>query len=210
MSPNSVLGFQLARKIDATPNVELETGKGVSSVLTRTREVRVGLSDGTRVRARLLVGADGRNSAVRAAVGVKSHLVRFGQTALTFNVTHTVPHLGISTEIYRSGGPFTSVPLPDEGGQHVSAIVWMESTSAAVELMRLPIGEFESRAWQRSLETLGEVRLASDRREWPVIAQIARKILCRADGFDRGGGACSSARRCAGAQCDNRGHRRFA
>ena len=175
--PNSVLVSHLAQKVDDMPNVEFLAGRGVSSVLARTDEVRISLSDGARVRARLLIAADGRDSTVRTEVGVPCQTFRFGQKALTFNLTHTAPHCGISTEIYQSGGPFTSVPLPCENGMHFSAVVWMEKASEVAALLRLPAREFESRVKNRSLGMMGDVRLASDRREWPVVAQIARRFF---------------------------------
>ena len=63
---------------------------------------------------------------MRAAAGIGVKTLRYGQKALTFAVTHPLPHQNISTEIHRSGGPFTLVPLPDLDGQHASAVVWME------------------------------------------------------------------------------------
>ncbi len=75
------------------------------------------LSDGTRIAARLVIAADGRNSTDprrRSASRVKT--TRYGQKALAFAVTHAAPHHNVSTEIHRSGGPFTLVPLPDRDG----------------------------------------------------------------------------------------------
>ncbi len=175
--PNSVLMSRLSQKINHLPNVEILTGIGVSSVLTRTDEVRIRLSDGTRVRTKLLVAADGRESSIRTAVGLRCRTFRFSQKALTFNLFHTRPHCGVSTEIYRSGGTFTSVPVPDEDGNHASAIVWMERAAEIAALKRLPASEFESRVRYRSLGLLGDVRLASDRNEWSVVAQIAERFF---------------------------------
>ena len=65
----------------------------------------------------------GRNSILREKVGIsttKPH--RFGQKALAFAVTHSIPHKNISTEIHNSGGPFTLVPLPDYNGKPSSAL----------------------------------------------------------------------------------------
>ena len=105
---------------------DLRFGTGTTALFTRTDEARVSLSDGSQVTAKLVVACDGRNSPMRQAAGIPVKTTRYGQKALAFAVTHPVPHENVSTEIHRSGGPFTLVPLPDYQGQPSSAIVWME------------------------------------------------------------------------------------
>ncbi len=63
---------------------------------------------------------------MRNALGIAGQHTRYGQKALTFAVTHPIPHDNVSTEIHRSGGPFTLVPLPDRDGLPCSAVVWMD------------------------------------------------------------------------------------
>jgi len=87
----------------------------------------VRLDDGATLRPKLVLAADGRDSALREAAGIAAKRTRFGQKALVFTVTHPIQHDGVSTEIHRSGGPFTLVPLPDHEGSNASAVVWMES-----------------------------------------------------------------------------------
>ena len=103
-----------------------------------------GLSDGSRVEARLLVAADGRNSAMRDALGIGVRTTRFGQKALAFAVTHPVPHDNVSTEIHRSGGPFTFVPLPDRDGA-LLAISLDGNRARGRAAGRLPEPDFERR-----------------------------------------------------------------
>jgi 2-octaprenyl-6-methoxyphenol hydroxylase len=99
------------------PLADFRPGIGTAQLLTRETEARVTLSDGARLRARLVIAADGRNSAVREAAGIGVRTTRYGQKALAFAVTHPIPHENVSTEIHRSGGPFTLVPLPDYTGE---------------------------------------------------------------------------------------------
>ena len=134
------------------------------------------LSDGGSVRARLVIAADGRNSSLRQAAGIGVSTTRYGQKALAFSVTHTEPHQNVSTEIHRSGGPFTLVPLPDHLGQPASAVVWMERGAEVQRLAALPEADFEEEMTRRSCGILGPLRLASPRSVWPIIAQIAARM----------------------------------
>jgi 2-octaprenyl-6-methoxyphenol hydroxylase len=147
-------------------------------VLTRETEARVTLSDGARLRARLVIAADGRNSAVREAAGIGVRTTRYGQKALAFAVTHPIPHENVSTEIHRSGGPFTLVPLPDYTGEDgiarpSSAIVWMERGPEVRRLMALDTPEFEAEMTERSAHLFGPLTLVSRRTVWPIISQTA-------------------------------------
>ncbi len=174
--PNWLLRREILNRLNALPNVTFRPGTGFKSLLTRTAEARVTLTDGSRLRARLVIGADGRNSPVREAVGIASKTTRYGQKAVTFAVTHDAPHGNVSTEVHRSGGPFTLVPLPDHQGKPCSAVVWMEEGPEAQRLAALPDPDFNAAATARSAGTYGPLTLCSPRMVWPIISQHATAL----------------------------------
>ena len=174
--PNWLLRREMVARLHELPNVEFRAGTGTQTVFTREAEARVGLTDGSQVRCKLVIAADGRNSPVREAVGVPVKTIRYGQKALAFAVTHPIPHDNISTEIHRSGGPFTLVPLPDYEGKPSSAIVWMEEGPEAMRLSRLDVPDFEAAMNERSCMLYGPLTLASRRTVWPIISQIAERM----------------------------------
>ena len=174
--PNWLLRREMVAHLQGLDNVDFRPGVGTSSVFTREAEAKVSLSDGTRVRCRLVIAADGRNSPVRQGAGVEVKTTRYGQKALAFAVTHPIPHENVSTEIHRSGGPFTLVPLPDYEGRPSSAIVWMEEGPEAVRLSNLPVAEFEAAMNARSCLLFGPLTLASRRTVWPIISQLAEEM----------------------------------
>jgi 2-octaprenyl-6-methoxyphenol hydroxylase len=174
--PNWLLRREMVARLHELENVEFRAGTGTKTVFTREGEARVGLTDGTQLRCKLVIAADGRNSPVREAVGVPVKTIRYGQKALAFAVTHPIPHDNISTEIHRSGGPFTLVPLPDYEGKPSSAIVWMEEGPEAMRLSKLPVAEFEAAMNERSCLLYGPLTLASRRTVWPTISQLAERM----------------------------------
>ncbi len=174
--PNWLLRGEMVAHLENLPNATFRPGTGTAHVLTRQREALVTLSDGTRLRAKLVIAADGRTSPVREAVDIPVRTTRYGQKALAFAVTHDAPHGNISTEIHRSGGPFTLVPLPDHDGRPCSAIVWMERGPEAQRLAALSTEAFESEMTERSAGLYGPLRLASRRTVWPIISQVAARM----------------------------------
>lgn len=175
--PNWLLRREFMAQLDDMPNVELRLGVSATDLLTRASEARVRLSDGEVVTCRLVVAADGRNSTIRekADIGVKT--TRYGQKALALAVTHPIPHENVSTEIHRSGGPFTLVPLPDYEGKPSSALVWMERAARAQELFEMDEAAFNAEMTERSCSLFGPLELASRRTIWPIISQIADSFV---------------------------------
>ncbi|MBY6068124.1 UbiH/UbiF family hydroxylase [Leisingera aquaemixtae] len=174
--PNWLLRREMIARLAKLPNVDLRFGTGTTGLFTRTDEARVSLSDGSQVTAKLVVACDGRNSPMREAANIPVKTTRYGQKALAFAVTHPVPHDNVSTEIHRSGGPFTLVPLPDYQGQPSSAIVWMERGPRAQELQNLAPEAFEAAMTERSCGLFGDLKLASRRTIWPIISQSAERL----------------------------------
>ncbi|MFC0201011.1 UbiH/UbiF family hydroxylase [Paracoccus rhizosphaerae] len=174
--PNWLLRREISAQLDSLPNVSFLSGTGTAAVLARDEGAIVTLTDGSRLRTRLLIGADGRNSPVRQALGIGVRTFRYGQKALAFAVTHDQPHHNVSTEVHRSGGPFTLVPLPDRDGKHSSAVVWMENGRETSRLRSLPPDAFEAELNARSAGVLGHLTLATQLTEWPIISQIADRF----------------------------------
>ncbi|MBS0124533.1 UbiH/UbiF family hydroxylase [Thetidibacter halocola] len=174
--PNWLLRREMAARLGEMDSVDFRPGTATTALFTREAEARVTLSDGSRVRTRLVVAADGRNSPMRQAAGIGVRTTRFGQKALAFAVTHPIPHNNVSTEIHRTGGPFTLVPLPDFDGRPSSAIVWMEEGPKAEALMALDTQAFEQAMSERSCHLFGPLTLASRRTLWPIVAQEAERL----------------------------------
>ncbi len=174
--PNWLLRREIAARLSQLQTVRFLPGTGTADIVPRDEGPVVTLSDGTRLRPRLLIGADGRNSPVRQALGIGVRTFRYGQKALAFAVTHDVPHQNVSTEVHRSGGPFTLVPLPDRDGKPCSAVVWMESGHETARLAALPPAEFQVALNARSAGVLGQLQQATPLTEWPIISQIADRF----------------------------------
>lgn len=174
--PNWALRRELAARLEELDTVDFRSGTATTSLFTRTAYARVGLTDGTRVEARLVIAADGRNSRMREAAGIGVETRRYGQKALAFSVTHDIPHENISTEIHRTGGPFTLVPLPDREGRPASAVVWMDDGPRSLARMEMAVPDFEAEMSARSCHILGALTLTSRRSIWPIISQKAERL----------------------------------
>jgi len=124
----------------------------------------VTLDTGAVVTAILAFAADGRNSALRRAVGIDMVSWSYDQTAIAVSFAHSQPHRDVSSEYHKPAGPFTTVPLPGRR----SSLVWMERPQRADELM-----QFDDRALAAEIQAMchGELGLVDDigpRRSFPM------------------------------------------
>lgn len=174
--PNWLLRREMLIQIETLDTVTFLPGTGTRNLFTREDEALVGLTNGDRVRCRLVLAADGRNSPMREAAGIRVSTRRYGQKALAFATTHPMPHENVSTEIHRSGGPFTLVPLPDLNGRPSSAVVWMEDGPRVQQLAAMDTASFEAEMMRRSCGILGPLKLETRRSVWPIITQVAERM----------------------------------
>lgn len=114
--------------------------------------------------AKLVVGCDGRNSAVRTHAGIGVRRRAYGQNAITCLIRHSKPHNDTSTEFHRPGGPFTIVPCQGD----MSAIVWVEKTDDAAGYLKLSRPRFAEALQDRTRGIVGRIELASDPISWPL------------------------------------------
>ena len=176
--PNWLLRRVLLERLAELPQVNLRTGLSCVGIFTRLDYVQVRLSSGDKLTAKLLIGADGRSSFVRTASNIGVKTWRYGQKALAFAVTHKEAHHNISTEVHRTGGPFTLVPLPDDvQGRPTSAVVWMDHGPKVLAHACLDQQAFDKAITERSAGVLGPLTLLGPRSVWPIISQLADHLV---------------------------------
>ena len=173
----------LLARIKALPNVVYETGLSTASTTSRSTMARVTLSNSRIIDCKLLIAADGRDSSIREQAGVAMKRTEFGQSALSFSVTHELPHNNISTEVHKVGGPFTLVPLPDFEGKPSSAVVWMDKTENINNIKALPPAAFNAAITQRSGAVLGKLTSVTNCAKWPIISQLADHFFAERTAF---------------------------
>lgn len=174
--PNWLLRRVLVDRLEVLTTVDFRPGTGTTSLFTRTGSAKVGLTKGGPVNTKLVIAADGRASPMRQAAGIEVTTSRYGQKALAFAVTHPIPHDNVSTEIHRTGGPFTLVPLPDRDGMPCSAVVWMDDGPKTAARADAPVEAFEAEMSERSCYQFGPLKLVTPRNVWPIISQQAARL----------------------------------
>jgi 2-octaprenyl-6-methoxyphenol hydroxylase len=135
-------------------------------------EVFIHTRDGQSLSARLVAGADGRQSLCREVAGIATQRRALNQSALTFNVSHSRPHQNISTEFHTPHGPCVFVPLP---GNRCS-VVWVMAPREAVRLIALTDDELSAAAETQSHSILGRLQVEPGRHLFPLAIERPRQF----------------------------------
>ena len=139
-------------------------GRAPRAVAFDADGVDVTLDDGQRLRARLVVGADGQDSWLRGAIGVASSSRPYGQRALVAHVATGKPHQATAWQRFLPGGPIAFLPLAD--GR--SSIVWSCPEEEAERLVGASEPEFDRAVTAASDGVLGPARVTSPRASFPL------------------------------------------
>ena len=135
--------------------------------------IQATLSDGRSLRARLLVGADGRGSGVAARAGIRRQGWDYGQTALVAAIAHDHPHHGIAQQYFMETGPLAILPLPGNR----NSVVWSETHDNARAIAALPDDAFLDVLRPRFGDYLGNISLAGARFTYPLSLSLADRYV---------------------------------
>ncbi len=131
--------------------------------------ITVKLEDGRAFTAKLVVGADGRQSFTRGKMGIGARQWSYRQRALTFVVAHESPHNNIAVERFTSSGPFAVLPMSDApDGSHRSSVVWTEHGADKNSARHFDEDVFNTALAARFPEHYGVVKLAGKRFSYPL------------------------------------------
>jgi len=131
------------------------------------------LADGSVLKSRLLVAADGVRSRLRDLAGIRTVNWDYSQSGIVTTVKHERPHNGRAEEHFLPAGPFAILPLPGNR----SSLVWTEKTTDADRLVRSDDFTFELELERRFGHHLGTLELDGPRRAYPLGLKLARDFV---------------------------------
>ena len=172
MMPNGVMMpalFKAAKSL----GVAFFAPSTVETFRTLADHSEIELADGTLLKSRLLVAADGVRSRLRELAGIRTVNWDYGQSGIVTTVKHERPHNGRAEEHFLPAGPFAILPLPDNR----SSLVWTEKTADADRLVRSDEFTFEIELERRFGHHLGKLEVDGPRRAYPLGLKLARDYV---------------------------------
>jgi 2-polyprenylphenol 6-hydroxylase len=128
---------------------------------------------GGALAARLVIGADGAQSAVRALAGISADSGDYHQQAIVATVATGRPHEHTAWQRFMHEGTLAFLPLADG----TSSIVWSADEAVAEGLRALDATGFEAALERAADGALGALRLKSERQCFALRKLAARRYV---------------------------------
>ena len=138
------------------------------------------LADGTALKTKLLIGADGANSFVREQAYIDLDVLDYKQAAISCAIKTTQPNQYVARQIFLPTGPLAYLPMASLDAQengYWQSIVWTLPDDYADEYSALNDQDFMCLLTQESLQMLGEVVAVRSRAQFPLKARAAQRYI---------------------------------
>ena len=175
---NRVLGRVLQDALNATRNVDMICPASITAVVPadHTATATVSGEGGDReLRCRLLVAADGANSAVRDMIGIGATRIDYGQWAVIGNLLPEVAPEYRAFERFTEDGPVAMLPIADER----AAFVWMLAPERAKAALAMPDDEFAASLQEAFGYRLGRFSKVGKRAAYPLALTRTNGLVSR-------------------------------
>lgn len=170
IAENNRLQWSLWQSWRDSPNIRVISAP-TESVTWGEQKHTLHLADGTDLKARLLVAADGANSWLRQQAGIGFDLEDYEHIGVVANFTTQRPHRGAAWQWFRPDGVLAYLPLP---GNRIS-MVWSTPPEHAAELQALSPAELAGKVAEAGGHALGELINITPAAGFPLKRRRARE-----------------------------------
>lgn len=174
---NRLLLQALWQQLQQQDNLTLIQPAQCASLLWHDEAVSLFLEDRREIRARLVVGADGRDSWVRQQAGLGEAPTPYHQHGVVANFAAEKPHRGTAYQWFQPDGILGLLPMR----QQMTSMVWSVGAEGAAELAQLPHAELCAQVAAAAGYALGELQLVTPPAAFPLrllnLAHIAKPRL---------------------------------
>lgn len=182
--PNRVLGRELWKLLDSAARVTalMPARLGALRMEQDAAVLQVERAEGAcRLRARLVVAADGAHSMVRGVAGLGASVADYDQVAVVAALRIDLPNDGVAYERFTAAGPMALLPLRSASTGMADAcwrtLVWAARPADAEQLLQLPAGQFLQQ-WQQAFGwRAGRAQQLGHRGRYPLALTQSRGVV---------------------------------
>lgn len=171
--PAAALAAALYQSVADDPSVTWFAPAEVEGLSFGEHASELRLGDGTTVSAALTIAADGKNSKLRDAAGIKTVGWSYPQTGIVARVKFEEPHGAVAIQHFLPGGPFAILPLKDNR----ACITWSADKAEAERMIALDDEDFLAELDRRIGGRFGAITLDGPRQSWPLDLRVARRLI---------------------------------
>ena len=168
---NRVILWALHQALVAS-DARILAGESVSDIKWETDSVTLRLGRDHKVKARLLVAADGGQSGIRKELDIGCRHHRFDQQGIVAQVSTELSHQNTAWQRFLKTGPLAFLPLSNGD----SSIVWSCTNVYAEQLLTMSDHDFALALSAAFEHKLGVANSVGPRRAFPIQPALARRF----------------------------------
>jgi len=154
-------------------NITFIAPEGIEDFVAGEAGVDIHLASAGKLQAKLLIAADGHNSALREMAGIQTVVWPSDRVGIVATVGIERPHDGTARQHFLPAGPFAILPMT---GNRAS-VVWTEDASVANEILSKGRDTVLAELSRRFGPELGQLTLLSEAKAYPLTMTLARDFV---------------------------------
>lgn len=170
---NRLIQSVLWRAIERDPSITLRVASRVVATEADADRRTLIFDDDSRLAAKLVIAADGADSALRELVGIATHDRDYAQRAIVAHVRHERAHEATAWQRFLPQATLAFLPLAD--GR--SSIVWSVSNADAERLLALDDVAFRAALGAAFDFHLGAITASTSRAAFPLRMKLAKRYI---------------------------------
>lgn len=170
---NRITQLALLERLSSFDNITLLMPQTISKINYSGHDSELILADGSVLRAKLLVAADGGASRVRQSVGLGVTSWDYNQHALVIYVETAYPQQDITWQRFVPSGPQAFLPLTGNYG----SLVWYQSPDEVRRLQGLSYQDLKAGLIAAFPDCLGEIKQILGVASFPLKRQHAQSYV---------------------------------
>ena len=169
---NDIIRYALINELEQQSQATLLFDTRYQQIHQSDNDVFVTLESGEPIIAKLLVAADGANSAIRKQFNLPISFKDYDQNALVATVKTAQPHDNTSRQVFLPSGPLAFLPLPET---NTHSIVWSTSPAHCDTLLTLSDNDFNKAVMAALDGQCGLCEVQSQRVAFPLKMRYAQQ-----------------------------------
>lgn len=174
--PLRAIGAALSQAMANTPDLTVLQPARVTAISESADDVALTVLDGAgerRLRARLVVAADGAQSSIREQLGLIAQTRDYHQHAIVSAVRLSRPHHGVAYERFTPDGPMALIPKPDDA----ASLVWTVPSERVDDMLAWSDDDYLAAAQATFGGRLGRFTALGARRGWPLARVMSDTLV---------------------------------
>jgi len=174
---NSKLISVLINELKKKNNVNFITGSNLASITYSNSKI-ISFSNNKKIKSKLIIAADGKNSTVRKILGTNFFKKKYKEKALVISFFHERPHNNIAYEFFLKSGPLAILPMQKESNRNQSALIWSNKPEIVDKIASsdLNIKYVKEIINEKIYQQLGNVTNINSLQSFPLSAHINEKF----------------------------------